>query len=127
MPRIDIRLRTNTQLAESHVRELTARGLRLVSKLPGGSYRVRSDTTATIAELAALDFVDTATTYKAADKLDPTLQDASTSARPEARLPDSRRSSRVRSPWTRSPIRWVSRSGSTSWEPSSRPPPAHSP
>ena len=57
----DILLRPDAPLSEAQIRLLAERGLRLVARLPDGTYRLRGDSSATAAGLIALDFVDAAT------------------------------------------------------------------
>ncbi len=76
----DILLRPDAPLSDDQIRLLAERGLRLVARLPDGSYRLRGESNASAADLIALDFVDTATAYDPADKLDPSLAAASASA-----------------------------------------------
>jgi hypothetical protein len=72
----DLKLGTTDLLEEHQVRQLGAVGLRVVSRLPGGGYRVRGESDATAATLLGLDFVDTVSPYEPVDKLDPALADA---------------------------------------------------
>ncbi len=74
----DLRLHTSTPLSDAQIAQLSDRGLRVVSRLSGNSYRVRGDSAATAADLVGLDFVDTATDYDPMDKLDLSLSTAST-------------------------------------------------
>ena len=76
----DILLRPAAPLSEAQIRLLAERGLRLVARLPDGSYRLRGESSATAADLIALDFVHTATAYDPAAKLDPSLAAASAAA-----------------------------------------------
>src|SRR3954466_8092547 len=78
MPIQDLRVRTNAPLTEAQIAELAGRGLRVVSRIPDGSYRLRGDTSTTAADLVALHFVDTAAPYDPMDKLDPSLGSIST-------------------------------------------------
>src|SRR5215207_5051112 len=78
MPIQDFRLYTHTPLTNDQIQQLAGRGLRIVSRLPDGSYRVRGESTTTASDLVAVDFVDTAVLYDPMDKLDASLGALST-------------------------------------------------
>ena len=72
----DLRLLTSVPLSDAQIGQLADRGLRVVSRLSGNSYRVRGETSTTAADLVGLDFVDNASGYDPMDKLDPSLSAA---------------------------------------------------
>lgn len=76
MDLLDARVVTNGPLEETHSSQLTELGLRVVSRLPDGAYRVRGTTDASIGDLQGLSFVDTAAPVQPYEKLDATLTPA---------------------------------------------------
>ena len=74
MQSLDVQIRTKKPLTPANIASLEDKGLRLVTSLPGNSYRMRGNTNLTLAKLNAMDFVVDATPYDPMDKMDDTLR-----------------------------------------------------
>ncbi len=70
---LDVRVQTNAPLTKSHIAQLAKLGLGVMNRLPGGAYRIRGKTKASISDLLALPFVHSATPFQANEKLDAAL------------------------------------------------------
>jgi subtilisin family serine protease len=73
MSKLDLRLQTHAPLDEAANAQLAALGLRVLARLPGGSYRVRGAGATTLADVVALPFVAAATPFEPVEKLDAAL------------------------------------------------------
>ena len=76
MTMLDLRLQPHTALHADDIATLAALGLHIIARLPGGSYRVRGNSTASADGVGLLPFVASVAPYQASEKLDATLASA---------------------------------------------------
>ncbi|MGI9175443.1 MAG: S8 family serine peptidase, partial [Rhodothermales bacterium] len=78
---LDLILKIDTRLTQAHLAALEEKGLHLVRAMDHNTYRVRGETTASIADIAALSFVEDVQEFAAMDKVDARLQQSIRTAR----------------------------------------------